>query len=84
MREMFSWSKLAEEFRVLEIRPWSGNEMIDLGRRDAGDFILDLADAARPDRELALAAEREHSAVALDFDFLRQSGHSDDRVIGLW
>src|SRR6266576_7045048 len=67
--------EVAEEFRVLEAAVGLRDEMIDLVGSDAGDFVFDLAPAARFDRELTLAMEREDSAVALDLDFARQSGH---------
>ena len=75
--------ELAKEFRVLETAVGLRDEMIDLVRGDAGDFVFDLGDGARFDREFALAVERENSALALNLDFARQSGHGDDRVIGL-
>ena len=75
--------ELAKEFRVLETAVGLRDEMVDLVRSDAGDLVFDDADAARLDRELALAAERENAAAALDLDFARQSWDRDDRVIGL-
>ena len=58
------------------------DEVIDLARGDASDVILDGGDAARFDRELAFAVERENAAAALDFDFARQLGNVDHVLVG--
>src|SRR5207237_3570623 len=54
------------EFRRLEFALGLADEMVDLVREDAIDFELDHRDAARTDREFALAAQGEEPAVTLD------------------
>ena len=66
------------ELGILEVAARLADEVIDRRCGHARNLVLDGRQAARADRELAFAAEREQAAVALDDDLLFRDRHGND------
>ena len=67
--------------RMLELSFGLADQMIDLRRGDARNFVFDRAEPTGADRQFSFAVERKQSALAFDLNFARQRRDIDDGVV---